>query len=289
MRSSLFRFAFLLVIVVTFIRPVNAETVKLPLPGGQLASATWLDGNKDRPAILVMHGFLQTWSFRATSNIIEGLSSQGYAILGPNLSLGVSMRQQSMQCQAPHQHTFEKDIKEMKSWIDWLKGKGFKSFIIVGHSWGSQHGIGFVNRYSDVNIKGLIAISLVRTNVEEAIRSKQIVLAKKRLAKKDSALHKYQLSFCKNYTAVPQSYLSYALWDDKSILKSLGRINKSKIPVYVILGGSDKRIDANWIADVKKNSRFIIVKGANHFFSSVYELELADKLEEVLGQLASRK
>jgi len=264
-----------------------AETVKITLPGAKVATATWNNGSVDRPAIIVMHGFLQTRTFRATSNIIEALSSQGHAILGPNLSLGISNRQQSMQCQAAHQHTFDGDLKEILAWTQWLKAKGFKSFILVGHSWGSQHGISFANTYPNVPVKALIAFSLTPPKITQAARKAQINFAQQQLLSKPSALHKYQLSFCKNYTSTPVSYLSYAACTEKELIKGLAKLRERKIPVYIILGSSDRRINKRWIASMKKSSHLIVVKGANHFFSSVHELELADKLEEILGRMAA--
>ncbi len=263
-----------------------ADTVSLSLPGSKVATATWHNGNVERPAIIVMHGFLQTRTFRATSNIIEALSSQGHAILAPNLSLGISNRQQSMQCQAAHQHTFDGDLKEIFAWTQWLKAKGFKSFVVVGHSWGSQHGISFTIRYPQVSVKALIAISLTPPHITQSDRTIQVNFAQKLLLSQPSALHTYQLSFCKNYTSTPVGYLSYAACTEEKLLKGLAKLRNRKIPVYVILGSKDRRINVRWINLMKKNSDLILVKGANHFFSSVYEIELAEKLEDVLGRMA---
>jgi len=278
-----------LILTVLVSHSLMASPVKLTLPNNKIVTATWIEGDKAKPAIMVMHGFLQTYSFRATSNIIEGLSSQGFAILGPNLSLGISGRQQSMQCQAAHQHTFEGDLEEMKAWTNWLKAKGYKSFIVVGHSWGSQHGISFVNTYPKVPVKAVIAISLIPPRIKKEIRDEQIGYAKRLLKTSSTALHRYTLSFCKAYTSTAAGYLSYAACDQKKIIKGLGKLRLRKIPVYVVLGSADRRVDADWIATIKKYSRLIVIKGANHFFSSVYELELADKLEEILGQLATQR
>ena len=272
--------------ILLFSPSLSADTVKLKLPGTKVATATWIEGSKAHPAIIVLHGFLQTRTFRATSNIIEGLSSQGYAILGPNLSLGISSRQQSMQCKAAHQHTFGGDLKEIQLWVRWLKAKGFKSFIIVAHSWGSKHGLGFSNSFPEVPVKAVIAISLIPPSIAKVAQDKQISYAQKQLANKSASLQKYKLSYCKQFTSTPASYLSYASWGKKKIISNLLKLEKRKVPVYVILGSSDRRVSADWIATMKKHSKLIVVKGANHFFSSVHELELTDKLEAILGKMA---
>jgi len=266
--------------------PALAETVSLSLPGSKVATATWRNGSVERPAIIVMHGFLQTRTYRATRNIIEALSSQGHAILGPNLTLGISNRQQSMQCQAAHQHTFDGDLKEIFAWTQWLKARGFKSFIVVGHSWGSQHGISFTINYPQVPVKAVIAISLTPPHITQADRSTQVNFAQKLFLSQPSTLHKYQLSFCKNYTSTPVGYLSYAACTEEKLLKALAKLKSRKIPVYIVLGGKDRRINARWINLMRKSSKLIVVKGANHFFSSVHEIELTDKLEEILGRMA---
>jgi pimeloyl-ACP methyl ester carboxylesterase len=268
--------------------PGWAQTLHQRTPGGKIVNAEFLAGNVHRPALLVLHGFLQTNEFQATQNIINGLSGLGSAVLGPNLSLGIPDRKQSMQCQAPHQNTFDEDLAEINFWVDWLRHQGYLSVILVGHSWGSQHSLGYADAYPQAPVAAVIAISLVRTEQADAVRRKQVAAARTRAARHDVSLQAYTLSYCKSYMASPESYLSYARWDDALVVDTLNRLQKRNLPVYVVIGSNDRRSDAAWIDTLRpKAAQLTVVQGANHFFSSIYEFELNDRLEDILRRIGA--
>lgn len=265
---------------------VYAETLQLKSADGQILNAEYLSGDTSRPAILVLHGFLQTNEFLATHSIISSLSSLGYTVVGPNFSLGIPSRQQSMQCQAPHRHTFEEDLREIDFWLGWLRSQGYSRVIIVGHSWGSQHALGYAESHPNSMVIAIIAVSLVHVEQVTEIRKKQIRQAKARLSKQDQSLQPYALSFCKAFMATPPSYLSYARWNDTRVIESLTRLQNKKLPVYVVLGSEDNRIDDSWPQQLRAHAAQVtVIEGANHFFSSVYEFELSDQLETILAHI----
>jgi pimeloyl-ACP methyl ester carboxylesterase len=266
--------------------PAQAEGLRLASADGKPVNAEYLPGDTRRPAVLVLHGFLQTREFLTTQTIISGLSSVGNGILSPNLSLGVADRQQSMQCQAPHQNTFEDDLREIDVWVRWLRKQGYPSVIIVGHSWGSQHGVGYADAYPKAPIAAVVGVSLVRTEQTPQVIARQSAAAKERLTRKDAALKPYALSYCKEYMARPESYLSYARWSDARVLGVLARLKKRQVPVYVLLGGQDKRSDNAWAKALRVSaSQVLVIDGANHFFSSLHEFELNERLEVILARL----
>lgn len=275
-----------LVTLIVISPPGLAEGLRLSSPDGKPLNAEYQAGDTRRPAILVLHGFLQTREFLTTQSIINGLSSAGNAILSPNLSLGVPDRQQSMQCQAPHQNTFEGDLREIDLWVQWLRQQGYPSVIIVGHSWGSQHGLGYADAYPKTPIAALVSVSLVRTEQTAQVIARQTVAAKARMAQQDAALKPYALSFCKEYMARPESYLSYARWSDAHVLDVLARLKQRRVPVYVVLGSQDNRSDSAWVKKLSTSSNQVsVIDGANHFFSSLHEFELNERLEAILAQL----
>jgi pimeloyl-ACP methyl ester carboxylesterase len=277
-----------LVTLFTLSTPVQAESLRLTSPDGKPLNAEFKPGDTQQPAILVLHGFLQTREFLTTQTIINGLSSIGNAILSPNLSLGVPDRQQSMQCQAPHQNTFEGDLREIDLWVQWLRKHGYPSVIIVGHSWGSQHGLGYAEAYPKTPIAALINVSLVRTEQTTQAMARQSAAAKARMARHDTKLQPYAVSFCKEYMATPESYLSYARWSDVHVLSVLARLKTRQVPVYVVLGSQDNRSDGAWVKALRVSARQVaVVEGANHFFSSLHEFELNEHLEVILAQLKS--
>ncbi|MHB8623832.1 MAG: alpha/beta hydrolase [Sulfuricaulis sp.] len=275
-----------LVILILFSssRSGYAETLHLQAPDGKYLNAEYHRGDAKRPAIVVLHGFLQTYEFLTTQGIINSLSMLGYTVIGPNLSLGISDRQQSMQCQAPHNHNFNDDLREIDFWVQWLRKQGYAHVIIVGHSWGSQHGLGYVDAYPQAPVSAVIAVSLVRTEQAEKVHAKQVREAEQRAARHDLSLQPYALSFCTTFMATPRSYLSYARWDDARVIDTLTRLQARQVPVYVVLGSEDNRIDSKWVKEVRRHvAQVSVIKGANHFFSSTFEFDLSDQLEAILG------
>lgn len=268
--------------------PARADTLRLPFANGKYVNAEYLHGDVRRPAILVLHGFLQTNEFQTTHSLINNLSMLGYTIVGPNLSLGVSDRRQSMQCQAPHNHSFENDLREIDFWVGWLRRQGHPGVIIVGHSWGSQHALGYMETHPEAPVLAVIAVALVRAEQTTAVRAGQIDKAKARLARGDASLRAYALSFCKNFMATPRSYLSYARWDDARVLDSLARLQERKLPVYVVVGSKDRRIDDEWMRQLSKYAaQLTVIEDANHFFSSVHEFDLNDQLDQIIERLGA--
>lgn len=265
---------------------VHADTLRLRSPDGKFLNADYLRGDPKRPAIVVLHGFLQTYDFLTTQSIINDLSALGYTIVGPNLSLGVPDRRQSMQCQAPHNHRLDDDLREIDFWVEWLRRQGYARVILVGHSWGSQHGLAYVEAYPKAPVAAVVAVSLVRVEQKADVRARQIADAEARLARHDRALHPYALSFCKAYMANPQSYLSYARWGDRRVMDSLERLHARKVPVYVVIGSADNRIDDEWVKELRQRAyQVAVVEGANHFFSSMHEFDLSDRLEAILARI----
>ena len=260
----------------------HAETLHVNTPSGKTLNADYHRGDSGRPAMLVVHGFLQTYELLATQNIINHLSTLGYAILAPNLSLGVPDRRQSKQCQAPQQNTFDDDLREIDFWMQWLHRQGHAQVILVGHSWGSQYSLGYVAARPQAPVMAVIAISLVRDGQATHVRHQQMTAAQARLARRDMSLHSYELSFCKAYMAQAQSYLSYAQWDDAHTLDTVARLRQRDLPLYVVLGGADNRIDAKWVQALRAHAtRVTVIPGANHFFSSLHEFDLNDSLQRI--------
>jgi len=275
---------FYIITLILYSTHVTSEIISETLPNNIVATAEYKSGDPNKPAVIVLHGFLQTYTFLATHNIIEGLSDLDFTVVGPNLSLGVPARKRSLQCEAVHQHTLNDDLDEINFWVRWLQNKGHKKVIFVGHSWGSQHALAYLSSQRDTsNIVGLVAISLVPSEENSVLMSRQLEQALTKQLASNATLHKFVLGFCQKYTSTTQGYLSYAEWNDKKLLSALADITRNGKPVFTILGSADKRLRKMWIKDLTNaGSTISVVKDANHFFSSAYEFDLIDELDVVL-------
>jgi esterase/lipase len=260
----------------------SEKIISAKLEDGKIVTAEYRPAAADSPAVLVMHGFLQTRNYLTVTNIAESASEAGYAVLLPTLSLGVSERKKSLQCDAIHNHSFSSDIKEIDYWVKWLEKKGHKNITVIGHSFGSLHLLGYLMDYADPMITQYIGTSLldVSREIDSQKQESYITDAMDRIKNNNNALGEYAVSYCKKYMAPARDYMSYASWSRKSILDS---INTIKIPVTVILGAKDKRLDPNWKSDlIKHGANVIMIDEANHFFSGGQEFELLDTIQTLL-------
>jgi esterase/lipase len=256
---------------------------------GVKAEADYHKGQIDKPAILIVHGFLTTNKFHTVIAMAKALQDEGYTTLTPTLTLDISKRKNSIKCNSLHTHTLEKDVLEIKDWNDWLVSQGHKKVIMIGHSSGSQEMLEFLNTQNTSNIIGTVFTSLFYLNGKElGTLQNELDYARDLLLKKQNRPHKYSFLFCKNnYYATPSSYLSYMKLDRNYVLDSM---KKLKMPNYTIMGSADKRylsVGENWITELKESgTELIMVEGANHFFSSEHEFDLQDHLVFIVNKLA---
>ncbi|MFV1983363.1 MAG: alpha/beta hydrolase [Thiohalomonadales bacterium] len=263
----------------------HTATIKHALPNGFVTSAEYRVGKKTKPAVFILHGFLQTRDYLTVESLITAISDEGYTVLAPNLSLGISNRKKSLPCEAIHQHNMSQDIDEIDYWVKWLEKKGHSSIYLVGHSFGSLQILVYTNKKKPKSVKKLITASLIdveKSSDKQLIKS-YLTKAQEYAKNNDTRLHEYPISYCKKYISPAKDYISYARWDKQTIISELNKLN---IPISVILGSKDIRVDKNWISLLKKaNLNLIIIQGANHFFDTAHEFDLNDK---VLNELISK-
>ncbi len=87
-RSILIRLALVAGVQLTNFAQAWADVVTLELQQGLTARAEYRAGARDKPAVLILHGFLQTHNFPTVHNLAEGLVTAGYSVLTPTLTLG---------------------------------------------------------------------------------------------------------------------------------------------------------------------------------------------------------
>ena len=264
----------------------QAEIIENPFATGLVLSADFQPGKPQLPAIILLHGFLQTRDFPTVTRLAEGLSTAGYTTLVPTLSLGISRRAKSLPCEAAHRHTLDQDVAEIASWIDWLAKRQPGPIIFIGHSYGSLQGLLYAATSPHPALQQLIALSLIDTERHPANASVADLLAKAKagVARGDKRLVDFAIGHCTKFTATHKSYLSYANWDRKRVL-DLSR--KSRVPVHVVIGGEDNRMGKDWPQALSTAGvRVDKIKGANHFFDAEYEFDLLDL---ILGLLKNPK
>jgi dienelactone hydrolase len=267
----------------------QAATVQHTLNNGITALADYRKGDEDKPAILLLHGFLQTHNFSTIQSIADELALSGYTILAPTLSLGIDNRNQSLACDALHTHQYGDHHHELNDWIDWLALKGHKNLILTGHSSGSLRLLSYVGlkREQPLNITGLVSVSPTTPNARNklSVLNKQISFAKELVQNNTIVMNKYHLVYCQgNYTTHPAAFISYAHINEKVFFSF---VKDAIYPVVHILGKEDKLVPENWSNKLsERGARILTVNNANHFFSNSSEFDLHDAIYNAIDILS---
>ena len=248
------------------------------------ASANFYPGEKGKPAIMILHGFMQTSQFPTVLHLAEALNDAGYTVLTPTLSLNISNRKKSLACESIHTHSLQQDIHEVHLWAKWLARKSSESKILIGHSVGSLHAINYLYQYPESIFNRVILISLPyfgsRPYAYESPKDEKAAL--EALQKSPTLLHQFSLSYCKKYTTTAKAFLSYYRLNANDTAKKLKAI---KIRRDLVFGDKDVRIDQSWVKSLSSSGVHLYsIKGANHFFNDEYEFDLQDMIEKLLSQ-----
>lgn len=268
----------------------SAETVEARLPAGIVATANFHNGLASRPAVLLLHGFLQTYHSPPMSSLANNLASKGYTILSPTMSLNVDRRNQSMACEAIHTHTMEGEVGEVNYWVNWLNTKGFKEVVVVGFSsTGNVAALLAGNKNSNPSVSNIILTSIIPVAIEPKERQQYLRTMDSNQTKNNKKMGNFSVGYCKkNFTAAIGSYLSYASYDNN---KTLELIRETSIPANIILGSVDTVMPANWTTKMEAlhtKHKITILKNANHFFDDSSEFDFAEAVENILKDIPSK-
>ena len=273
----------LLLATLLFPQATFGAAVESKLPSGATATADYRQGEPALPAVLLLHGFLQTRDAPPMSRLGDILAESGYSVLAPTLSLGVTRRARSLTCETVHTHSMDSDVKEIEHWVSWLIAKGHRDIVLIGHSMGSLQLLAYLTtRPPEAAVTKAILTSLIPPHLDLKERDRMLGTGTASKEKSDSqALGRYTISYCKkNYVATRVAYISYAEWTRERALDALG---KAKIRPEVILGGRDRLFGPDWPEQIRNRGISVTVIGeAGHFFDGAHEFELTDSVEAIL-------
>ncbi|MDW8323658.1 MAG: alpha/beta fold hydrolase [Burkholderiales bacterium] len=263
----------------------TAEPVTLTLDHGLVARAEYRKGAADKPAVLILHGFLQTHAYPLVHNLTDALASAGYSVLAPTLTLGVTHRKQSLPCEAIHTHTHEDNARELNEWLQWLSARGHSRIVLIGHSMGSAELLLYLRTHRPRAVVHFIALSLVeaQTDLDSERLQKLRSHLQRKLARGDRGTEVHPLSFCRRLQGTPQTFLSYYAITPQRVQSA---IKSLRIPATFIMGGGDDRLSAGWIERIRRTGqRVVIIPNASHFLDGEHEFDLIDVVLETLRQV----
>lgn len=252
----------------------RAAVVEQVVSPGISASAEFLPGERGKPAVLLLHGFLQTRDFPTVATLARGVHDAGYPVLVPTLSLRIPSRKQSLACEAVHRHGLDDDVAEIGVWVGWLKAQGHSNIVLLGHSFGSMQLLAYLSARPDPAVRAFIGTSLVEAQIGRTPRETLIADLEQRLLRGQRALVTQPLSFCRKYVSSPESLLSYVRWDQARTLKAL---RQSPVDVMLIMGDADNILGSGWLTALEHiRVPMVVVRGANHFMDGAHEFDLLE-------------
>jgi pimeloyl-ACP methyl ester carboxylesterase len=270
-------------LIMVFPAVAHAMVVQQEMRPGIVTSAEYRAGARDKPAVLLLHGFLQTREFPTVNTLAAGLHDAGYTVLNPTLSLNVPNRTQSLACEAIHRHSMDDDVAEIGRWAAWLKSRGHPAIVLLGHSFGSLQLLAYLSGKPDASIKGYVGTSLIEAQTGTVTRPALIAQLESRILSKQSGLVTHSLSFCRKYTSTPEALLSYLRWDQARVLAAL---KQSPVSVQLVMGDSDEMLGGGWIKALQHvQTPMVIVNGANHFMDGEHEFDLLEHALAYLGTI----
>ena len=261
----------------------QGEVIQKTVEEGVTATAEYRVGDPDKPAILVLHGFLQTRDFSTVRRLADALYDWNYTVLAPTLTLGIDTRARSLPCEAIQTHTMADSVDEVRMWVEWLAAQGHERIILVGHSSGSATHVAYLADSPHPAVKEAILISLVAFGPGKLSYETEAHAQTARGVLEDGtdALGEYALAFCRTYPTTARNFLSYYDWSRPRVAEALSKLD---VPAHIIVGDKDQRMTAEWVESMRAaHGDVIVIQGANHFFDDAHEFDLLDEFERLLG------
>jgi len=272
----------LLLALVSSLVFAGSARMDLDIAPGRVATADYWPGAADKPAILILHGFLLTRDFPTVQRLDESLADEGYSVLAPTLTLGVNRRLQSMACEAIHTHSMNQDVDELLAWTRWLHTRTGKKPVLIGHSAGGVQLAALLEAHPGLEIDRVILVSLTYFADIDGVATVQELRARAeadRQADAEDLVQDYALNYCRRYVTTPEGLLSYLAWDAERLKRAL---LQASLPVTVIYGEEDARIDKDWLNVIREGGIEVRpVAGADHFFDLAHEFDLLDEVVAV--------
>lgn len=273
---------------------LHAEEVTLSHNGLSLranleqAGDNWTDG----PVVLMTHGTLAHNRMEIMATLQALMKERGISSLALTLSLGLSDRQGMYDCAVPHTHKHTDALNEIGLWLDWLKGKGVKHVVLLGHSRGGNQTAWFAAEKDQAAISCLVLVAPSVWSEKKAQTEYQKsygkplapVLAKAeklvRQGKGTAIMEQVDFIYCPQTRVTAEAVVSYYRPDTRMDTPTL--LTQIDKPVLVIIGSEDTVVEGlkQEMAKVgKDNVNYEVIDGADHYFRDLYAEELVDVAE----------
>ena len=273
----------LLALVMPMAALAGSARMQLLVAPDLAAEADYWPGAADMPAVLILHGFLQTREFPTVRRLAESLADEGFSVLTPSLSLGLHSRRQSLACQAVHTHSLQQDVAELAAWTMWLAGRTGKAPVVIKHGTGGLLLAAMLESHqADVEQALLISVTAFGQVPGGDAVEIQRARAAESVAAGDEEIGIFSLGYCREYATTARAFLSYIEWDRERLQQAL---LATTVPVTVIFGDKDEPLERAWLDSLALGGvELRAVVGADHFFDLAHEFDLLDEVVKVITE-----
>ncbi len=250
--------------------------------------------------ILILHGLLGHNQGAIVRTFQAGFLKNGWTSLAPNLSLGIGDRHGNFDCATPHRYRLIDAVDELGAWMTWLKARGVRRVILVGHSLAANQVMAFASARGDPSIAGIIllapstqgykrvvSIYETRYGVElEPLLSRARELVGN--GQGDTLLKPVDFIFCPQTAVGAASFFDY-YGEGNSVRDLPAMLQKVETPIMIIAASKDDR-QPDLIERVTpfvddKRVYLSIVDGAGHFFRDLFDDKALDYAVDFINAL----
>ena len=269
---------------------------------GRVLNAWFTEVEHSKATILMLHGTLAHANMEIMSTLAEVFAEYGFETLRISLSLGLDDRYGMLSCDLPQRHKHTDAVTELAVWSGWLEDQGRHSFLLLGHSRGTNQ----VARY--VTTTGLhlpTGVILVAPPVWDPVamsdgyakRAGQslepLVATARELSESgrgDEMLVDVVFLHCVEAQVTAETFLSY--YASEPGFDTLKLIDRSRVPVIIFAGTEDPLTNGLQPAVAAMEGaeavEYVTIDGADHFFRDLYAYDLVEAVEAWLAERQHR-
>lgn len=280
----------------------NANEVTLRHKGLTLNASLDLAAGKQLQdgVILITHGGLAHRDAEVIKALRAGLNQKGYNTLAINLSLGVDRRHGMYDCQVVHRHRNGDAPEEIGAWMDWLKKRGVKSVILLGHSRGGAQTALYATEQDNGMVKAVVLLApAIRENTDAAEYQRRfqqplapvLKQAQKlvKAGKGEAVLEHVGLLNCADTSATANAFVSYYV--PSPGLDAPALIPKLRKPTLIVVAGGDEVVvGLDKKLSLSANNRRVqmkVIEGADHFFQDIHADDAVEAIDAFLKNAIS--
>ncbi len=273
-----------------------AGEVKLETPEGRVLDASletaadWPDG----PVVLLVHGTLAHNRMELMAVLQSLLLEHGISSLAVNLSLGMDDRHGPYDCDRVHRHLHEEAVEEIGLWVNWLKSRGVRDIVLLGHSRGGNQVAWHAAEGADPAVRRLVLVAPMTWDPETAVAAYRerfgkplpVLLEKARelvsRGRGEAVIANVDFLYCRGTSATARAILSYYGNDPRKDTPRL--LERIHLPVLVFAGSEDplsrKLVPRLRPLAEEGRIRLVVMEGADHFFRDLHAEELVEQVAE---------